>query len=124
MRRSFARRAAAALATLAIGFLFMAASAEAQQAQRLHGVVTRLDGEKLILRGDNGQPVTVLLAPDARITSIVPAKLSDIKPGRFVGTAARPSRMIAGGRSKFISSRSGRGLAKATTLGSRNPVRP
>lgn len=90
MRRSFIRRAAAALAALAIGFLFMFAPAEAQQGQRLHGVVTRFDGDKLVLRGDNGQPVTVLLAPDARVTSIVPAKLSDIKPGRFVGTAARP----------------------------------
>ena len=90
MRRSFIRRAAAALAMLAIGFLFTPAPAEAQQAQRLHGVVTRFDGDKLILRGDNGQPVTVLLAPDARVTSIGPAKLSEIKPGRFVGTAARP----------------------------------
>ena len=32
----------------------------------------------------------VALTPDATVTSVVAAKLSDIKPGRFVGTAARP----------------------------------
>jgi hypothetical protein len=90
MRRSFIRAATAALAMLAAGFILTPAPADAQQGQRLHGVVTRVDGDKLILRGDNGQPITVLLAPDARVTAIVPAKLSDIKPGRFVGTAARP----------------------------------
>jgi hypothetical protein len=90
MRRSLGHRAAAALAALAIAFIVASAPAEAQQAQRLHGVVTRFEGDKLVLRGDNGQPITVLLAPDARVTSIVPEKLADIKPGRFVGTAARP----------------------------------
>lgn len=58
--------------------------------QRLRGQITRVDGDMLYLRTSNGQPATVLLAPDASVTSVQPAKLTDIKPGRFVGTAARP----------------------------------
>ncbi len=58
--------------------------------QRLRGTIARVDGDIVYLKAANGQPVTVFLAPDATVTSVVPARLADIKPGRFVGTAARP----------------------------------
>jgi len=70
----------------------MAPPSRAQEnaSQRLRGQITRVDRDVIYIRALNGQPATILLAPDAAVTSVTPAKLSDIKPGRFVGTAARP----------------------------------
>jgi hypothetical protein len=84
--------AALALVGLALGTLAAAAPSFAQQSpgQRLRGQITRIDGDKLAIKTSDGKHVTVLLAPDARVTSVVPAQLTEIKPGRFVGTAARP----------------------------------
>ena len=100
MRRSLLRFAAPTLAVLAVG-LWMAPASRAQDnaTQRLRGEVTRVDGDMIYIRASNGQPATVLLTPDATIISVKPAKLSDIKPGRFVGTAARPE---PGGRWQTI----------------------
>jgi hypothetical protein len=64
--------------------------AQDRATQRIGGQITRVDGDMLYLKLINGQPATVLLAPNANVTSVTPAKLTDIKPGRFVGTAARP----------------------------------
>lgn len=72
------------------------AASRAQQSERLRGEITRVAGSELTLRGDNGLPITVFLAPDATVVSVTPFKLGDIKPGRFVGTAARPE--LANGR--------------------------
>jgi len=66
------------------------ALAQDSATQRLRGTVTRIDGDIVYIKATNGQPATVFLAPAATVTSVVPAKLADIKPGRFVGTAARP----------------------------------
>jgi len=92
MRCTLLRFAAPALVAAALG-LGMAAASRAQDnaTQRLRGEVTRVDGDVIHLRASNGQPATVLLAPDATVTSVTPAALSDIQPGRFVGTAARPA---------------------------------
>ena len=91
MRRSLLRLAMPALTALTLA-LGAAPASRAQELapQRLRGEVTRVEGDLIYIRTPNGQPATVLLAPDATVTSITPAKLSDIKPGRFVGTAARP----------------------------------
>jgi hypothetical protein len=91
MRRSLLRFAVPALAALALALATAPAShAQEPAPQRLRGQITRVDGDLIYLRAANGQPATVLLAPDATVISITPAKLSDIQPGRFVGTAARP----------------------------------
>jgi hypothetical protein len=106
MRRSFLhpsafRRAALTAFALTLG-VWIAPQSHAQDAsatQRVSGTIMRVDGDMLYLRGSNGQPATVLLTPDATVTAVKPAKLTDIKPGRFVGTAARPE---AGGRWQTI----------------------
>jgi hypothetical protein len=92
MIRSLLRRAAptAFALTLSIG-LAPPGHAQDNATQRVSGEITRIDGDMLYLRTASGQPATVLLAPDASVTSVKPAKLTDIKPGRFVGTAARPA---------------------------------
>lgn len=100
MTRSFFHHAALTAFALTLG-LWSAAPSHAQDGarQRLRGEITRIDGNMLYIRTSNGQPVTVLLEPNSTVTSVVPAKLSDIKPGRFVGTAARPE---SGGRWRAI----------------------
>jgi hypothetical protein len=86
------RVASLALIVSILGTLAAVAPSLAQQSQapRLRGQITRIDGDKLDIKTGDGKHVTVMLAPDARVTSVVPARLAEIKPGRFVGTAARP----------------------------------
>lgn len=100
MRSSLLRCALAALAVLTLApWTTPASHAQEPTPQRLRGQVTRVDGDVIYLRAPNGVPATVLLAPDATVISVTPAKLSDIQPGRFVGTAARPE---PGGRWRTI----------------------
>jgi hypothetical protein len=101
MRRSLLRLAVPALSALAALGAWTPPASHAQEnaTQRLRGQVTRVDGEVIYLRTANGVPATVLLAQDATVTAVTPAKLSDIQPGRFVGTAARPE---PGGRWQTI----------------------
>jgi hypothetical protein len=91
MTRSLLRHIALTAFAVTVG-IGIAPPSHAQEnaTQRLSGEITRIDGDMLYLRTKAGQPATVLLAPDASVTSVKPAKLTDIKPGRFVGTAARP----------------------------------
>ena len=48
------------------------------------------DGETLSVRTRAGQPETVHLKPTTRVILVVPAALTDVKPGSFVGVAAVP----------------------------------
>jgi hypothetical protein len=102
MSRSFFHRAALTTFALTVG-LGIAPPSHAQDnasaTERVSGTIARVDGDMLFLHGKNGQPMTVRLTPDAAVTAVKPAKLTDIKPGRFVGTAARPE---AGGRWQTI----------------------
>lgn len=73
---------------------FLPGSVWAQQNQgapaRLRGEITQIDRDTITIKTPQGQPATIMLAPDATVTSVTPARLGDIKPGRFVGTAAMP----------------------------------
>ena len=82
--------AAMALAALLLfGFL---SSSDAQQAPplRVRGTITQMKGDDVTIKSVDGQAMTIALAPDATVNLIVPTKLAVLKPGRFVGTAARP----------------------------------
>jgi hypothetical protein len=102
MKRALLRPALlhAALAAFAL-MLGLSAPTHAQDSatQRISGQITRVDGDMIYLRLTNGQPATVMLPADVSVTSVKPAKLSDIKQGRFVCTAARPG---PGGRWQTI----------------------
>lgn len=52
---------------------------------RLAGEVVALDGDTLRLQLNTGQPLTVTLPANARISGRAAAKLADIVPGAFVG---------------------------------------
>ena len=71
-------------------FGFVALPASAQQTQRLRGRITHIQGDVLTAHAPDGKTLMIAHDPEATVTRIDPAKLSAIKPGRFVGTAARP----------------------------------
>ncbi len=91
MPKPLTRRLAPVLAliVLAAGF---AAPGRAQQetALRVRGTIAAIAGDRLTIKSADGKILRITLTPDAHVLAIVPARLADIKPGRFVGTAARP----------------------------------
>ena len=60
----------------------------AQSANRVRGTVVSLDGTALRLKDRAGQDVRIVLAPTYVVTALVPARLSDVTPGSFIGAAA------------------------------------
>jgi len=82
------RLALAALLTLAAG---------AAEAQKAPAAVARAtvesvapDGRSLQVKTRAGDPLTVRLSDKTRFILVVPAELSDVKPGAFIGVAAVP----------------------------------
>jgi hypothetical protein len=67
-----------------------AAPALAQQSQRIHGAIESVTGSTLVIKQGDGSDATVKLADDAQVFGVVPAKLSDVKVGDFVGVGAMP----------------------------------
>jgi uncharacterized protein DUF5666 len=59
---------------------------------RIRGTVEKLDGQVLTVKSRDGQPVQIMLAPDAGVLGIKKIKLADIKQGDFIGTAAAPGK--------------------------------
>ena len=56
----------------------------------LRGTIEKVDGNVLTVQVRGGGTTTVKLADNARITAMVKAQLSDIKPGSFIGVTAMP----------------------------------
>src|SRR5215469_10562934 len=53
---------------------------------RVRGVVDKLDGQTLAVKSREGQVLTIALAPDVSIQTLVKKSLADIKPGDFVAS--------------------------------------
>jgi hypothetical protein len=70
------------------------ALAQAPQAQRVNvrGTIAKLDGQTLTVKTPDKGNVTVALAPNFTVRALVKKKLSDIKPGDFVGTTSVPAK--------------------------------
>lgn len=64
------------------------AQAPAAQVVRLRGNIVSLNGDTLVVHRNSGDTVTVALAPNVQLGAVKNIKLSDIKPGSFIGTAA------------------------------------
>ena len=74
---------------LAAALALLASTAVAQTSSRLRGTIASVNGTTLKISPNGGGPdATVTLSPDAVVVALVPAKLSDITPGTFIGTAA------------------------------------
>src|ERR1700719_2019976 len=53
---------------------------------RVRGTVEKLDGNNLTVKSRDGQSVSITLAPDVDIITLVKKSLADIKPGDFVAS--------------------------------------
>ena len=58
--------------------------------RRVRGAIDAVNGRTLSVTDRGGNPLTITLKPNATIVAIVPASLSDITKGSFVGSAAMP----------------------------------
>jgi hypothetical protein len=82
---------------MSIGLAVLSGAALAQPAPanqpgpaRLRGTVDAVSGGAMDVTLRGGAKVHVLLPADLRTTYVVPAKLSDIQPNSYIGTAAAP----------------------------------
>lgn len=83
-------RTALMAATLALPLLATAALAQTAPATRIRGTIEAVDGHVLTVKSRTGETATVRLADDAKVVGVQSAKMSDIKPGLFIGTASIP----------------------------------
>jgi len=85
MRHAFIRIAALAM---------LAAPALAQAPQtvpvNIRGTIAKLDGQTLAVKSRAGGTDTVTLAPNYAVRTLVKKKLTDIRPGDFVGSTSIP----------------------------------
>lgn len=68
----------------------LAATASAQQAGRIRGVIETADGVNLVLKLRDGSGLNVKVADDARVSALVKASLADLKNDTFIGIAGVP----------------------------------
>lgn len=70
------------------------ALASAQQAAsdpvRIRGTIVRVDAKTLVVQDRGGEVVSLARPADMTVSEVYPIKLSDIKQGSFIGTAAMP----------------------------------
>ena len=78
-----------AIATLFIAFIAMPALAQAPAEgtrQRVVGTVDKLDSNNLMVKANDGQPVTVVLDDNAVVFGVEKRTLADIKPGDYLAS--------------------------------------
>ena len=83
------------LTTLALAAALASTLATAADGVRVRGTVASISGDTLVVKSRDGDNVSIKLKPDWKAGGITTAKLSDIKPGDFVGIASLPT--AAGG---------------------------
>jgi hypothetical protein len=77
------------IAALFVAFITMPALAQAPPEgtrQRVVGTVDKLDGNNLMVKGNDGQPVTVVLDDNAAVFGVEKRALADIKPGDYLNS--------------------------------------
>jgi hypothetical protein len=80
-------------AALVLGLSVVGSSAFAQAPAapaRLRGTITKADGNDLTVKTRDGKEMAVKLTADTTYAGVYDAKLEDIKPGSFIGTATVP----------------------------------
>jgi hypothetical protein len=80
------------LGASALAALLAASSAAAQAPQvvRIRATIESIDGAVLDVKGRDGTPMKVQLAPNAPVSEIVKKSLSDIKRGSYIAVTAMP----------------------------------
>lgn len=80
----FARHLLPAFAVLAF-----ATTAQAQPV-RVRGTIAAIDATAMTVTSRDGATLHIALAPPLAVSTVRPMALADIKPGSYIGTAARP----------------------------------
>lgn len=76
------------LTASSFALICFALSASAQDTVRVRGTVERIDGPVYVVKTRDGSEVKLTTVADNPLfVAIVPAKMSDIKPGMYVGSA-------------------------------------
>lgn len=86
------------LCVFIIGMVCFAAMAQTPPpATRVRGAVEKYEHPLLTLKSREGPTVSIKLADNFTVSGVVPAKLSDIAPGKYVGIAAKgtPDALVA-----------------------------
>src|SRR5450830_141371 len=78
------------LASAFIGSAVQAQTTKAPALIGIRGAIVSISGEKLVVKNSRGAEQTIALDKDTRVASISIAKIEDIKPGSYIGTAAIP----------------------------------
>ncbi|HEY4926135.1 MAG TPA: DUF5666 domain-containing protein [Roseiarcus sp.] len=81
------------IACLATAMAFIAAAPALAQTPRpgiVRGAIVSVDGANVVVKTRAGETLNFHLKDQQRIDAVIPAQLSDIKPGVFVGAAAMP----------------------------------
>jgi len=87
----------ARLPTLALASLLTlgTAAVAASPPERLRGTIEAVEGCGFTLKTLDGKSERVTLAPDAKVSWVVPAQLDQIKDGVFIGTATKGEPPVA-----------------------------
>src|SRR5215470_12265176 len=75
---------------VAASLTLSSALAQRQQGERLSGTIDRMLGSFIFATGRDGGTVTIKLADNATITTVLKATVADIKPGDYIGSGAVP----------------------------------
>ena len=65
-------------------------SCAAQEPARIRGTVTKVVGTYVSIATPGHRTVTVAVPAETPISVVVPARIADIRPGSYIGTAAMP----------------------------------
>jgi hypothetical protein len=88
MTQSLARRLAAFALAAAMAVSAFGAAAQSPPPVRVRGAIEAVDGSVLKVKSREGADLTIRLADNVAVNSVVPAQLADVKAGTFVGIAA------------------------------------
>ena len=75
------------LAAVGLALFSFALPASAQDTMRIRGIVERIEGPVFFVKTRDGSEVRLTVTESPLFVVIVPGKMSDIKPGMFVGSA-------------------------------------
>lgn len=77
-------------ASIVLGASVALAQAPANPPVRVRATVEKLDGDKLMVKMNNGQEATIALAADARVLGVEKTTIADVKVGSYVGISSMP----------------------------------
>ncbi len=77
-------------AALALTASLLAGAAQAAAPARTRGTIEQVSDQSITLKTRGGATATMALTPDTKVIAITNAKLADIKPDSYIGSAAMP----------------------------------